>query len=208
MLYTKGIKEESDRQCCCLMGLSLLILFPLSLLYSQRERTPTGAFIERTFVSSTSYTLSWGNVRFKRSLPDKFSLGYYDNPKFDWENPQYICLRAECESDCWYAILLPMNEETDCVFYTRPLAFDTINNYVAFPGEKDTLVTIEHISTGNCHFLITWDRCGDQENYMCIRDVWFDPLRQEASITWLASGNVSHPEAYSTERTVVIPLHK
>jgi hypothetical protein len=99
-------------------------------------------------------------------LPDTFSIGYFDNPKFDWENPQYKCLRAECETDCRYEILLPLDEETDCVFYTRPLAFDTINNYVAFPGVNDTLVSIEHISTGKSYYLITWDRRGDQENYM------------------------------------------
>jgi len=160
-------------------------LFPLSSLQSQRKRTLAGAFIERTFVSSTNYTVSWGNDCLIRALRDTFSIGYIDNPKFDWENPQYLCLRAECETDCWYAILLALDEETDCVFYTRPLAFDTINNYVAFPGVNDTLVSIEHISTGKSYYLITWDRCGEQENYRYIRNMWFDPLRHEARITLL-----------------------
>jgi hypothetical protein len=88
----------------------------------------------------------------------------------------------------------------------RPFAYDTINNYIAFPGDGDTLVTIEHISTGFRRFLVTWDRCGDQENYTCIRSVSFNPTRLEASITWLACGSMSHPEVYSTERTSVISL--
>ncbi len=185
---------------------ALILLLTLCPLFHQRETTLGGAFIERTYVSNTEYRLSWGNVRFTRSLPHTFSSGPFDNPKFDWENPEYLCLRAECGTDCWYAVLLPLDEDADYVFYRRPLAYDTIGNHVAFPGVGDTLVTIDHIRTGLRRSLITWDRCGDQENYACIRRITFDAARCEASITWLACGSESHPEAYSTERTMLISL--
>ena len=66
-----------------------------------------------------------------------------------------MCLRAESDIDYWYSVLLPFNDYTDYIYYARPLAYDTINNYVAFPGENDTLLIIEHISTGFRHFLVT-----------------------------------------------------
>jgi hypothetical protein len=128
-------------------------------------------------------------VQFKRTLPDTFTVGWYDNPKFEWENPQYVCLWAECDTDSWYSILLPFDEDAGYVYFTQPFAYDTINNYVAFPGEGDTLVTIEHIPTGSRRSLVTWDRCGDQENYTCIRNVSFDPVHLKVRITWLACGN-------------------
>jgi hypothetical protein len=185
----------------------IICMLPLFPLFAQQQRTPAGAFIERTYISNTQYRLTWGNVMFRRTLPDKFTVGFYDNPKFVWENPEYICLQAECEVGCWYAILLPMDENADYVFFTRPLAYDTINNYVAFPGDGDTLVTIEHITSGASRFLVTWDRCGNEENYTCIQNVSFDPVRLEVSISWLACGSESHPEVYSTERKTVISLH-
>jgi len=201
--------EDSNGQQCLLITMrphALIFLLTLCPLSPDRETTPSGAFIERTNISLYHYMLSWGNIMFTRSLPDTFFSGTYDNPRFDWENSEYICLRAECGKDCWYSIMLPMDEDDDYIFYARPLAYDTINNYVAYPGENDTLVTIEHIPTGFRHSLVTWDRCGDKENYACIHSVSFDPVRLEARVTWFACGSESHPEVYSTERTKVISL--
>jgi hypothetical protein len=191
----------------CSFVFFLVATFPPSSLYAQRLRTATGAFIERTFISNTTYKLSWGNVQFKRTLPDTFTIGFYDNPKFEWENPQYICLRAESDTDSWYSMMLPCSEDGEYIYYTRPLGYDTINNYVAYPGSGDTLVTIEHSPTGRTYHLITWDRCGNQENYSCIRNVLFDTVHHEATVIWSACGSAAHPEVYAVERTAVIPLH-
>jgi hypothetical protein len=186
------------------LALTLFVMF--SSGSPEREVTPSGAFIDRHPVGMGMYTLSWGNVIFTRSLPDTFSRGPFDDPRFLWENPQYLCLRAECGPDCWYAVMLPMDPDGSVVFYTRPLAYDTVNSIVAFPGTADTLVTFEDVATGAQRSLVTWDRCGNEENYTCIRGILFDPLRLEATVGWYASGSPDHPEPYSTERSMRISL--
>ncbi len=184
----------------------LALAFAVAPLHAQREYTPGGAILQRIPVSPTRYTLLWGNVRFTRSLPDTFSVFSDDNPRFVWENASYLCLEAQCGPSCWYAILLPLDEEAEELFFPRPLAYDTLFNYIAYTGAGDTLVTIEHLTTGAVRHLVTWDRCGDEQNEACIRDVTFDMERNRAVVVWDACGSPAHPEAYATERTARIPL--
>jgi hypothetical protein len=189
-----------------------ILLFAGSI--SERETTHwAGRFIERTSISENQYLLSWGDdllswgdAYFKRSLPDTFYLGESDNPKFEWENVDYICLRAECGTNCWYSILLPLDPEEDYLFYIRPLAFDPMHNYVAFPGNSDTLVVIEHMPSGIRRCLITSDRCGGQENYICIKNVSFDPHNLVVSISWSASGDGSGRTSSTTDRVIEMSL--
>jgi|GEM_PF-4232305 len=174
--------------------LCLTFLFVCSALHAQvvRKTTPAGNFIEYNFLENERYTVKWGNQDLVRSSPDTL-YSRYNGAKFKWENKDAIAIEDGCGSDCWYALLLPLDKTSPIMEYDHPFAYDADRSLIAYgapsyggthpldiasydsSGWQDTAIVVENFKTHMKRYFVAED-CHQTSlvcPFMCIDSVEF-----------------------------------
>jgi hypothetical protein len=118
--------------------------------YSSYNKTSAiGNFI-MYHVANNSAFIEYGNKSFHRSLPDKYDCQTADSwiPKFQWDTYDYMVLHYGCGSPCWGILVLPLDSLTPIRNIMYDMAFDSINNQVAYLGcDNYNCLIIENLKT-------------------------------------------------------------
>lgn len=100
-------------------------------------------------LSDTTYKLVWGNTTFKNTSSDTIHVLPNGKLTLAWVSPNAIGIHQGCGSSCFFAYVLPLTLNAKEKFYMYPLAFDTLNNLIAYGNDKnDCFITIENYISG------------------------------------------------------------
>ena len=109
----------------------------------------SSAFLYYLNLSNSTYLLEWGNQLFSNISTD--TLHVLPNGKLNlvWNTSKAICLRQGCGTSCFFSYILPITKGSKEKFYMYPMAFDTLNNLIAYANDSlNHFLTIENFATG------------------------------------------------------------
>jgi len=105
-------------------------------------------FLVYKHVSIDSFQVKWGKVN-NMNYCDTLSVFPGGLPVLAWHNDNAICLTQGCGTDCFFAYIL-LFKSSEIKKYMYPLAYDTVNNFIACAGDYDSKVFlhVENFLTG------------------------------------------------------------
>lgn len=94
------------------------------------------------------YFLKWGSGTYSNISKDTLHSLPDGKVKMQWHSKDAIALRQGCGTSCFYAYILPLKDQASEAFYMYPLAYDTVNNLIAYNGDNnESLVIVENYLT-------------------------------------------------------------
>lgn len=97
-----------------------------------------GKFLIYRNISVDSYILNWGKDSIVNTSKDTMNTLPSGQLNLDWYSERAICLTQGCGTACFYSYILPLSKDAKEKFYDYPLAYDTLNNLIAY--SVDSLV--------------------------------------------------------------------
>jgi len=155
-----------------------------------------GRFLLFLNLSPESYQLEWGaeayyniSVDTLRCLPD-------GKLKLEWYSKEAIVLRQGCGTACFFACILPLKPESREIFYMYPLAYDRINNLIAYNGDdSEGLVTVENYLTRQKQVVSRDFLRGPFPGY-AIDSIYFLSEKKQLLIKWMDSKEEAQSEIF------------
>lgn len=126
-------------------------------------------------LSDSTYRLIWGNKTIRNKSNDTIHILPSGKLNLSWVSNNAIGLRQGCGSSCFFTYVLPLVQNAEEKFYMYPLAFDTINNIIAYGNDRnDYFLTIENYISGKTIKLNNDYLKGPFTGY-CVDSISFQP---------------------------------
>jgi hypothetical protein len=100
------------------------------------------------YTSDSTYILNWGNSKVKNTS-DTLFIFPIGKPVVEFYNEDAIIMRQGCGTSCFFAYIFPLENNMKEKIYMYPMAFDSINNLIAYCNDtNDFFLTIENYTSG------------------------------------------------------------
>ncbi|MFN7703748.1 MAG: hypothetical protein ACK5WV_15590 [Chryseotalea sp.] len=144
----------------------------LAELIDKPESTPSDNYFKLIIASDSTCRIEWGNGKFKRETNSDFHFNISRRFRLDWENENFLVLRAGTGTGAWFSLFLPLDSVSQELTIDNTLTKDEHRNLVVaeqFPG-TDTIMYILNLSTGKTQYIKDDQKC-ETFHHLCLDTV-------------------------------------
>jgi hypothetical protein len=118
--------------------------------YSRHNKTSVNGNFLKYHVTNNYAFIEYGNKSFHRSLPEKYDCQTADSwiPQLKYDTHDFMVLNYGCGSPCWGILVLPLDSVNPARNIMYDMAYDSINNLVAYLGcDNYNCLIVENLKT-------------------------------------------------------------
>jgi hypothetical protein len=155
--------------------IDLIKLYPeLAERIEKIESTPLGNYFKFTLMTDSSCKIEWGNKRTKKQSSREYYFSEARQLHFDWENEDFLVLRAGRGSDAWFNVFLPLDSVGQDEIIENTLTQDKRRNLVVAEFlATDTTMVIHNLKSKEFQYVIETDKCSSVFIHYCIDTIAF-----------------------------------
>jgi hypothetical protein len=141
---------------------------------NKTESTPTGNYYRLTLFTDSTCRIEWGNKQMKKAGAKEYHFSIARRLHFDWENEDFLVLKAGTGSDSWFNVFLALDHKGQEETIENTLAHDkTRNLVVAESVSLDTAMVIRNLMSKKMQYVIEADKCSSIFIHYCIDSIAF-----------------------------------
>jgi hypothetical protein len=137
------------------------------------ESTLLDNYFRLIISTDSTCKIEWGNTKIKRETNTDYHFSIARRFHLDWENEDFLVLKARTGSDAWFSLFLPLDDEAQESSIDNTLTKDEQRNLVVaeqFPG-TDTVMFIYNLKTKESQFIKDNEKCDASFYHYCLDTV-------------------------------------
>lgn len=136
------------------------------------ESTPLDNYFKLTIATDSTCKIEWGNKKIKRETKIDYHFHTARRFRFDWENENFLVLKAGTGTGAWFSLILPLDSATQESTIDNTLTKDEQRNLVVAeqPPGTDTIMYILNLTTGQTQYIRDDKKC-ETFHHLCLDTV-------------------------------------
>lgn len=139
---------------------------------NRKDSTKLNNYFKLVLATDSTCKIEWGNSKVKRVTADDYHFHIAGRFWFEWENEEFLTLRAGIGTGAWFSLILPLDSFARETTIQNTLAQNEKKNLVVaeqFPG-TDTIMYIVNLKTNETQYITDKARC-EAANHDCLDTV-------------------------------------
>lgn len=127
----------------------------------KKDSTALGNYFKLTIATDSTCRIEWGNSKIKRKTKNDYHFHISRRFRLEWENVDFLVLRAGTGSGAWFSLVLPLDSLTDELTIDNTLTQNERQNLIVaeqFPG-TDTVMYILNLKTNQTQYITDKAKC-------------------------------------------------
>lgn len=127
----------------------------------RKDSTKLNNYFKLVLATDSTCKIEWGNSKVKRVTADDYDFHIARRFWFEWENEEFLTLRAGTGTGAWFSLILPLDSSAGETTIQNTLAQNEKKNLVVaeqFPG-TDTIMYVVNLKTNKVQFITDKARC-------------------------------------------------
>jgi len=140
----------------------------------RKDSTKLGNYFKLTIATDSTCKIEWGNSKIKRLTDDDYHFHIARRFSLEWENADFLVLRAWTGTGAWFSLVLPLDSLTSESTIGNTLARNEKRNLIVaeqFMG-TDTIMCILNLKTKQTQYIIDKAKC-ETFYHSCLDTVFF-----------------------------------
>jgi hypothetical protein len=166
------------------------------------ESTPSGNYFKIILVTDSTCKVEWGNRLIKRKSSKDFYFSEATRLYFEWENKNFLVLRAGRGSDAWFDTFLPLDVTSTDFKVENVLTQNKKNNMIVaeYIG-TDTIMFIRNLTNGKTQYVLEDKKCGSSFNHYCLDSIKL--TNKGLYYRWILPHKIDDNKGASQKRVVI-----
>jgi hypothetical protein len=140
----------------------------------RKDSTHLRNYFKLTISTDSTCKIEWGNSKIKRLTDDDYHFHIARRFSLEWENADFLVLRAWTGTGAWFSLVLPLDSLTSESTIGNTLARNEKRNLIVaeqFMG-TDTIMYILNLKTKQTQYIIDKAKC-ETFYHSCLDTVFF-----------------------------------
>jgi hypothetical protein len=138
------------------------------------ESTSLDNYYKLILVTDSTCKIEWGNKRIKKQSMRDYYFSEARRLYFDWENEDFLVLKAGRGSDAWFNVFLSLDSVGRDEIIENTLTQDKKRSLViAECSSPDTTMVIHNLKSKELQYIIETDKCSSVFVHYCIDTIAF-----------------------------------
>lgn len=147
---------------------NMMSLYPeLKERIGKTELTPLRNYYRLILASDSTCRIEWGNAKVNNSTKSDYHFHTARRFRINWENDDFLVLKAGTGSDTWFSLFLPLDSLAEESIIHNTLARNEERSLVVAEQSSgtDTIMFIYNLKSGQTQYIVDKEKCEAFHHY-------------------------------------------